>query len=196
MYKGEHMRSETKTRSTKFIALLVSMVLLVVGAVSGTVAYIVAHAGPVENVFEATSVPCEVVEKFEDHTVKTDVKIAYKGNIDAYIRARVVITWQDENGNVAAQVPVEDTDYTIDYDSTGDWVQVGDYWYCSEAVAPSKTTPVLIAKCEPVEGKAPAGYYLSVEILAESIQSQPSSVAHEVWGVTVNQDGTITGKGA
>lgn len=195
MYKGEHMRSETKTRSTKFIALLVSMVLLVVGAVGGTVAYIVAHADPVKNVFEATSVPCEVVEKF-DGQVKSNVQIQNTGNIDAYIRARVVITWQDEDGNVAAQVPVQDTDYTIDYDSTGDWVQVGDYWYCSEAVAPSKTTPVLIAKCEPVEGKAPAGYYLSVEILAESIQSQPSSVAHEVWNVTVDQDGTITGEGA
>lgn len=197
MYKGEHMRSETKTRSTKFIALLVSMVLLVVGAVGGTVAYIVAHADPVKNVFEATSVPCEVVEEFKDHTVKTDVKIKNQGNIDAYIRAKVVITWQDKEGNVAAQVPVEDTDYTITYNPTSGWVQNGDYWYCSEAVAPGKTTPILIQECKPVEGKAPAGYYLSVEILAESIQSQPSNAVEQAWnGVTVNQDGTIAGEGA
>lgn len=193
MYKGEHMRSETKTRSTKFIALLVSMVLLVVGAVGGTVAYIVAHADPVENVFEATSVPCEVEEKF-DGQVKTDVKIENQGNIDAYIRAKVVITWQDKEGNVAAQVPVENEDYTIEYAGDDKWFQKDGYWYCSEAVAPDETTPILIARCEPVKEKVPDGYYLSVEILAESIQSSPDDAASEAWGISAS-NGTITGEG-
>ncbi len=199
MYKGEHMRSETKTRSKKSLALLVSMVLLVVGVVGGAIAYIVTHAGPVVNEFVPAKVPCEIVEDF-DGNVKQDVKIKNTGNIDAYIRAKVVITWQDENGNVAAQVPVKDTDYTITYNSGNGWVQIGDYWYCEQPVgyeAPNNLTPVLIDKCELKEGStAPEGYYLSVEVLAESIQSQPASVVGEVWNVTVDQDGTITGEGA
>ena len=199
MYKGEHMRSETKTRSKKSLALLVSMVLLVVGVVGGAIAYIVTNAGPVVNEFVPAKVPCEIVEDF-DGNVKQDVQIKNTGNIDAYIRAKVVITWQDENGNVAAQVPVKDTDYTITYNSGNGWVQIGDYWYCKQPVgyeAPNNLTPVLIDKCELKEGStAPEGYYLSVEILAESIQSQPSSVVGEVWNVTVDQDGTITGEGA
>ena len=199
MYKGEHMRSETKTRSKKSLALLVSMVLLVVGVVGGTIAYIVTHAAPVENEFIPTEVPCHIEETFKNN-VKTNVQIQNDGNIDAYIRAKVVITWQDKDGNVAAQVPVEGTDYTITYNSGNGWVQIGDYWYCKQPVgyeAPNNLTPVLIDKCELKEGStAPEGYYLSVEILAESIQSQPSSVIGEVWNVTVNQDGTITGKGA
>lgn len=190
MYKGEHMRSETKTRSTKFIALLVSMVLLVVGAVSGTVAYIVAHADPVKNVFEATSVPCEVEEKFENN-VKTDVKIVNDGNIDAYIRARVVVTWQDKEGNVAAQVPVEGQDYTITYTDDSTWFKDGNgYWYYKSAVSPNSTTSVLIARCEPVEEKVPDGYYLSVEILAESIQSSPDNAVSEAWGINAS-NGTL-----
>ena len=199
MYKGEHMRSETKTRSKKFLALLVSMVLLVVGVVGGAIAYIVTNVGPVVNEFVPAKVPCEIVEDF-DGNVKQDVQIKNTGNIDAYIRAKVVITWQDKNGNVAAQVPVEDTDYTITYNSVEGWVKIGDYWYCKQPVgyeAPNNLTPVLIDKCELKEGStAPEGYYLSVEILAESIQSQPSSVVGEVWNVTVDGNGTITGEGA
>ncbi len=196
MYKGEHMRSETKTRSKKSLALLVSMVLLVVGVVGGTIAYIVTNAGPVVNEFVPTKVPCEIVENF-DGNVKQDVQIKNTGNIDAYIRAKVVITWQDKDGNVAAQVPVKDTDYAITYDSGNGWVQIGDYWYCKTAVAPNTTTPTLIAECKPVDGQAPEGYYLSVEIVAESIQSQPSDAVEQAWnGVTVDGNGMITGKGA
>ena len=196
MYKGEHMRSETKTRSKKSLALLVSMVLLVVGVVGGAIAYIVTNAGPVVNEFVPAKVPCEIVEDF-DGNVKQDVQIKNTGNIDAYIRAKVVITWQDKAGKVAAQVPEAGKDYTITYTKDGTWFKgANDYWYCKTAVAPNTTTPTLIAECKPVDGQAPEGYYLSVEILAESIQSQPSSVVGEVWNVTVDQDGTITGEGA
>ena len=120
MYKGEHMRPETKTRSKKVLALLVSMVLLVVTAVGGTIAYIVAQDGPVENEFIPTEVPCHVEERFENN-VKTNVQIQNDGNIDAYIRAKVVVTWQDEQGNVAAQVPEAGKDYTITYTNDGTW---------------------------------------------------------------------------
>ena len=197
MYKGEHMRSETKKRSKKSLALLVSMVLLVVGVVGGTIAYIVTNAGPVVNEFVPAKVPCEIVEDF-DGNVKQDVQIKNTGNIDAYIRAKVVVTWQDKDGNVAAQVPVKDTDYTITYTNNGTWFKdANDYWYCKTAVAPNTTTPTLIAECKPVDGQAPEGYYLSVEIVAESIQSQPSDAVEQAWnGVTVDGNGTITGEGA
>ena len=40
-----------------------------------------------------------------------------------------------------------------------------------------------------IDGKAPEGYLLSVEILASAIQSESSSVVADQWGVTVTDSG-------
>ena len=42
-------------------------------------------------------------------------------------------------------------------------------------------TPVLITKCEK-KGNAPKDYDLSVEILADAIQSEPANAVMEAWG--------------
>jgi hypothetical protein len=39
---------------------------------------------------------------------------------------------------------------------------------------------------------APAGYTLSVEIVASAIQAEPITAAAENWGLTVDQNGVIT----
>ena len=113
--------------------------------------------------------------------MKSDVKIQNTGDIPAYIRARIVVTWKDANGKVSA-VPVKNTDYTIAFNET-DWTQQGDYWYCKTAVDAGGETPVLITKCEK-KGNAPKDYDLSVEILADAIQSEPASAVTEAWGNT------------
>jgi len=160
--------------------LLAAVIVLLAGAVGGTWAFLVAQSEPVQNNFTYAHVSCTIDEKF-DGTTKSDVKIQNTGDISAYIRARIVVTWKDASGNVSA-VPVKNTDYTIAFnENEKDWTQQGDYWYCKTAVDAGEKTPVLITKCEK-KGNAPKDYDLSVEILADAIQSEPANAVKEAWG--------------
>lgn len=160
--------------------LLAAVIVLLAGAVGGTWAFLVAQSEPVQNNFTYAHVRCTIDETF-DGTTKSDVKIQNTGDIPAYIRARIVVTWKDASGSVSA-VPVKNTDYTIAFNET-DWTQQGDYWYCKTAVNPNGFTPELISECKKT-GTAPDGYDLSVEILADAIQSEPASAVTEAWGNT------------
>lgn len=161
--------------------LLAAVIVLLAGAVGGTWAFLVAQSEPVQNNFTYAHVSCTIDEKFEND-VKSDVTIQNTGDIPAYIRARIVVTWKDASGNVSSTVPVKNTDYTIAFNET-DWTQQGGYWYCNTAVDAMKFTPVLITECKKT-GIAPDGYDLSVEILADAIQSEPASAVTEAWGNT------------
>lgn len=166
----------------KALLLAVSVALVLTAAIGGTIAYIVTKTDSVTNTFEPAKVPIKVDEEFNG-TAKSDVKIQNTGNISAFIRAKIVVTWKDTNGNVSAIKPVEgtDKDYTISYG--GDWKKVEDFYYYKEAVESNYSTTDLISECKKV-GNAPEGYNLSVEIIAESIQSEPASVVETVWGYT------------
>lgn len=160
--------------------LLAAVIVLLAGAVGGTWAFLVAQSEPVQNNFTYAHVSCTINEKFEND-VKSDVKIQNTGDIPAYIRARIVVTWKDANGKVSA-VPVKNTDYTIAFNET-DWTQQGDYWYCKTAVNPNGFTPELITECKKTDNaNVPDDYDLSVEILADAIQSEPANAVKEAWG--------------
>ena len=167
--------------------LLAAVIVLLAGAVGGTWAFLVAQSEPVENNFTYAHVRCTINEKFENG-VKSDVKIQNTGDIPAYIRARIVVTWKDASGNVSSTVPVKNTDYTIAFnENEKDWTQQGDYWYCKTAVNPNGFTPELITECKKTDNaNAPKDYDLSVEILADAIQSEPANAVKEAWGYTPN----------
>jgi len=175
----------------KASALLTSLIVLLCVGVLSTTAYLIAQASPIMNIFRPTVVTTEVTESFNNF-VKSNVAIKNTGNTDAYIRAAIVVTWKDEHGNVYAGQPVENYDYTISINST-DWFNGTDgFYYCRTAVAPGKSTPILIESCSPVEGKTPEGYGLNVEILGSGIQSVPAGAVEDAWRVTVAADGTIS----
>lgn len=196
MYQGNHdsrdKRNSSRESGTprrfrwrKEFVLLVSVFAMIAGVVGGTVAYLVADTEPLTNNFDLAEVSCSVKEEF-DNRIKENVKIQNTSNIPAYIRAKVVVTWQDESGNVYGQAPVAETNYTIQFNE-GVWKREGDYWYYDEPVAPVTEnncyTPVLINRCSS-SGTEPEGYHLSVEILAEAIQSEPTKAIQEAWGYT------------
>lgn len=161
--------------------LLAAVIVLLAGAVGGTWAFLVAQSEPVQNNFTYAHVRCTIDEEF-DGTTKSDVQIQNTGDIPAYIRARIVVTWKDTSGNVSSTVPVKNTDYTIAFNEK-DWTQQGGYWYCNTAVNPNGFTPELISECKKTaNANAPKGYDLSVEILADAIQSEPASAVKEAWG--------------
>lgn len=207
MFKGKQLKHKP-ARWIRPRALLVSLLLIVGAAVGGTVAFIVAEDEPVENTFVPSHVTTYVDETVSG-TAKTDVKIKNTGDTTAYLRAAVVVTWQDADGNILGQKPDPGTDYTIEYqlsDTQGAncWIEGADgfyYWtspvLSDDEAADNCSTGVLIKRCEagPSKTVGSSTYSLTVEILSSGIQSVPTSVVADVWesGIdSVSADGVLT----
>lgn len=191
-YRARHTKKSTINHFKKSAALLIAMVLIVTLGVGSTLAYLIDTSSEVTNTFLPSEVTCEVHETF-DGTKKSNVYIQNVKDDDglsdteAYIRAAIVGTWKDAvGGNVYGQKPVAGTDYTITLTNTTQkadaWVKGADgYYYWTSPVPVGEFTGVLITSCTPVDGKEPDGYHLSVEIIAEAIQSEPSTAVTSSW---------------
>lgn len=188
MYQRKHHKRSHR-RSGKSAALLVSLLLIIGVTVGGTIAFLMDSDGPMHNLFNSSQVTTYVDETL-DGTTKKDVKIQNTGDTDAWIRAAVVITWQDAEGNVYGQAPVVDTNYTAWTPGT-DWEKGTDgfYYYTKPVAAGAATANALIGSIAPV-GNTPAdGYYLTVEIIGSGIQNKPANVFNTEWassGLKVN----------
>ncbi len=171
-----------RVMKTKQPVALVALLLLLCCTVAGTLAYLVDSTDPVTNTFTPASVSTEVKEDFDGIT-KSNVTIKNTGNIDAYIRATVVVNWASDKevGVVSGTAPKEGTDYTIDWTMVN-WVKVGDYYYYTQKVAAKGETKQLFTDCKLKEGVTPpSGYHLQVTILADGIQAEPVHVVADVW---------------
>lgn len=199
MRKGKHCKKPVGLRK-RTVVMLASCLAVAALAVGGTVAWLTDNDS-VRNIFSVGEVTTTVAEEF-DGNVKKDVVIKNTGTVAAWIRATVVVTWQDENGNVYGQVPVAKTsdaiegsyDYEISYDLSNGWIKGDDsFYYWTSPVEPKDQTGVLIKECMSVEGKAPDGYSLTVEVIGSGIQSTPAD-AFDDWtdsksGLVVADDG-------
>lgn len=174
MYNGKRVNKRTAARAKRKTALLVSLILLFTMTMGATVAFLIDQTQEEKNVFTPAEVPPTIVEKFENN-VKENVRVTNLGDVDAYIRAAIVVTWQDTQGNVAPVVPGED-DYTLEISTTDGWSakQADGYYYYLSPVAANDpksdadTTGVLISKA--TQNVEMDGYTLSIEILAQTIQ--------------------------
>ncbi len=186
-----HSKKQDRPKPRKRCMVLFSVfVLLLVMAAGTTFAYLMERTGPRENVFLPSRVACQVAEVFENN-VKSQVSVQNTGDVPAYIRATVVVTWvKDDTGETSAVKPVEDRDYQISYQTLGWLYDAGTgFWYYHRPVGPSEHTGILIERCTPVGDMD--GYHLSVTIVASGIQATPETVVEAQWGVAV-EDGTIT----
>lgn len=203
MKQGKYSNGSRRKLRKPFI-VLVSCVLLLGLVIGGTAALLIDKSENVVNKFNPSQVTT-YVEETRDGSIKKNVMIKNTGDTTAYIRAAVVVTWQNADGDVYGQVPVLGTDYTIVYKTTTEpgankWIKAADgfYYYTSpvKSVVEDKdhcTTDILITSCSPVDGRAPEGYYLNVEILGSGIQYVPTSVVTEQWASGVREidaDGT------
>ena len=179
-----------KTNSGAFalLLILVAVVSLTTGVV---VAYLSTSTEEVSNSFVPETSETPAVEETFDQKVKQDVSVDVGDpGYAVFVRAAVIVTWQDEDGNVYGKAPEAGVDYTISYNDTN-WFLKDGFWYCRESVA-SGNTPVLITTCSPIAGKAPDGYSLNVEIMTQTIQALGTTDADgtlavtDAWGVTVS----------
>lgn len=186
MQKGQFSKrnrnADRNRRSQKPSVLLVALVLLLGAVVGTTIGYLFTKTDPITNTFTPSGVTVKIDEDFDDG-VKNNVKVGNTGDVEAYIRAAVVVTWQDEEGNVYPTAPVEGTDYTVTWTMDGWKKHTDGFYYYTSAVAQGASTGILLTDCKPAEGKTPDGYHLVVEILASAIQSKPKDAVTEAWGV-------------
>lgn len=173
-----------RLRWSKQFAVLACVAVLLMGFVGSSLAWLMDSTTEVENKFIPGDVTPGVTEDF-DGSVKSDVQIKNTGNVDAYIRAKLVFTWQNEAGEVLGVAPT-DRDYAIFWEMEG-WKKGSDgYYYYTTPVAPEGSTGVLATDIKQIASSPAEGYTLHVEVLAESIQAEPSGengAAHKAWGV-------------
>lgn len=169
-----------KLNKKSIIVIALSAVILL-SAVGGVWGYLASRPDPITNEFTPAFVTCEVVETFQGG-VKQDVAIRNTGNVDAFIRAAVIVTFKDADGKVLATAPVEGTDYTVVWAESG-WLKGLDgFWYHGISVRPGELTADLIETATALT--APDGFNLNIQIIATAVQADPSTAVSDAWNVT------------
>lgn len=159
--------------------LLIAVLLLITTAVGSTAAFLVTKTGPVEESFAYAQVSCQVTDA---------LAVKNTGTAQAYIRASYAVNWLDGKGNIAAAAP-EGYSCDLAENPQGAWIDGEDgYFYYPAPVDPGDETPSLLT-CSVLRPEDPV-YTLSVEVVAEAIQSNPAEAAAEAWGVRVS-DGVL-----
>lgn len=169
---------------SKTVALCVSLVLVIVAVAGGTLAWLSTQTKPVVNTFSPNHIECRVEEKFDENTGKKEnVKIKNTSDVNAYIRVKVVAYDVDEAGNILGGTG--DWLSKVEF-SEGNWFKEGEYYYFKSAVAPNEFTDILIKEHTLQKNQV-------LEILAEAIQSEPSSAVNESWkDVRVDENGMLS----
>ena len=172
----------------KSLTVLVSLMLILLVGVGGTLAYLVTQTGGVKNTFTPSEVKTTVTEDITNG-VKSNVRIFNdKDSVKAYIRATVVINWVNDEGNVYAKAPVDGTDYSITYGNGWVYNEDDGFYYYKRAVEPNTLTSEFITEARYLSN-APKDYYLSIEIISQAVQadgvaSNGQTPVELAWGST------------
>ena len=188
--------SKKVIRWNRSFVVLAALLVLVLGIVGTTLAWLTDKTNALPNNFTYAKVSCEVSEEVgENNTWKNNVRIQNTGNTDAYIRATYVVTIRDEEGNILydASETKDFKDYMRGLESkisdAPPWQRGSDgYWYYMLPVAPNKETEANLFRDKifplfiEINGKKAKTY---VEILASAVQAMPTNAVTEAWGATV-----------
>lgn len=166
------------------LAMMVLSVVLLLGvAIGGTIAWLSTKTTPVTNTFTPAEVTCEVEEKFDKTTgVKNDVNVKNTGNIDVYIRVKLVTYRTNDTGQHiggTADLP----EFTLGKD----WVKHGEYYYYTLPVEPKAQPETNLAEKMTLTGsyEDADGGKQALDVMAEAIQSAPEKAVGEAWGVQI-----------
>ncbi len=196
---------KANNKKSKFSALAVCLLLTAMLAIGGTLAYLFTQSDAVVNTFKPVTPDITVDEEFEGN-VKKNVAIKNTGEVDSYIRAKVVITWQNADGEVYPLTPTVDNpatsevdgDYTITW-SVSDtvvkdvWTKGSDgFYYYTSAVPVGGSTAALFTDATPLRACADENYTLHIEILSQSIQSTPDEAVNQTWTNVTALNGVLT----
>ena len=159
------------------ILLLTLALTLVVGTVY---AYMFMRTDQQSAGFSPARVACEVSESFADNT-KSSITVKNTGNVDAYLRVRLVTYWvhADEKTVAAESSPV------LNITPADGWLEGGNNtFYYKVPVAPGKSTPSLFSGFITLGQKD--GLKQVIDVFAEAIQANPEDAVEELLEVYVD----------
>lgn len=183
-YEARHLQRRRKRRSKKTGMLFLSLLLVATMMVGGTVAWLSTKSAPITNTFLPSHVSCSVAEEFNG-TTKSNVNVTNTGDIDAYIRVKLVTYRVNDEGDHiggTAKIPP--------FTPGNGWVENGDYYYYTKPVAPgTKPADALISSItltdpyDDADGGKPV-----IEVMAEAIQANGvaddgKKAVVKAWGV-------------
>lgn len=174
------MKDFIKGIKRKRILSVLALVLIIGISIPFTLSFLIDKTPAVENTFTPGKVSTEIVEDF-DEEIKENVAVKNTGDTPVYIRAAVIVNWQDEKNSYS---PAMKEDYSIQFSTNENWVEHDDgFYYYTKPVAADESTSDLIKRAEPLRNKK--GYKLSIEILSSAIQSEPNQAVIDAWGQDV-----------
>ena len=195
-----------KKGNTLRLSIFIIGVIIVVASISVALAYMISRSPEITNSFVPAKMDCEAVTTFNDGTT-TSVRVNNNSNIEAYIRVRVVLYWQDSKGNpVARKSPENGFDNDIWQYDKSTWVydEENQTFYHKAPVDASGSTSELLKigdgftgielQTEKVDYNGTEfTYHPVLQFIVEGIQSDPDTAVKE-WGVTLDGNGNITAK--
>ena len=148
------------------IRILLSVLLVAVVAVGGTLAYLMASDSPLLNTFALAEVETEIEEPQTDTAANKTAKVVNTGKAPVYVRARVVISGGD------AAVLESDNLITFTY-NTEAWQDGDDGFYYYMGILPAESgenskTPALFTGVD-VDEDVPKEAEFSVDVYQESV---------------------------
>lgn len=173
----------------KYAAAILCIILILAVGGAGVVAYMFRETDETDDTVPTARVSCDVSETLAGNA-KSEITVKNTGNIEAYIRVRLVAYWTDEQGNRAyrtASVP------SFDYDASA-WLADAEndtYYYRTRVAAGTSTENLLGSQ---IVLARDGEYFLTVEVFAEAIQAAPSDAAASAWSLEIDSSGKITAK--
>lgn len=183
-YEARHLQRRRKRRSKKTGMLFLSLLLVIGMVVGGTVAWLSTKSAPITNTFLPSHVSCSVAEEFNG-TTKSNVNVTNTGDIDAYIRVKLVTYRVNNKGQHiggTASLPT----FTLG----ANWVSYDGYYYYTLPVAPGERpetnltdSMMLIDSYTDADGGKQV-----IEVMAEAIQANGvaddgKKAVVKAWGV-------------
>ena len=194
-YEGKHGKPQAQSvsarprRRGRATAMLLATVMLLALAVGGTIAWLTDKDRPLVNTFDPSKVTCEVQEKF-DGKVKSDVNVKNTGDIDAFIRVKLVTYRTNDAGQ-----HIGGTAALPQFTLGANWVEYNGYYYYTLPVAPGdKPATKLTDSMTLTENYDDAdGGPQSIDVMAEAIQSVPEAAVKAAWGTgfSIGTDGSL-----
>lgn len=182
-------------KNKKQMGILMIFFILVT---SISLAYMFRKTNSITNLLKPAVVSCEVYEMVNDSdteqpssqikvTTKNSITVKNTGNIEAYIRVKLVTYWVNEKGQVIGKSSPK---LTVEFNQN-DWVYYPqqEIYYYKYPVSPTQSTSNLLSNSIPLNPSITE--YQVIDVFAEAIQSQPSNAVINSWQVKINESQSI-----
>ncbi len=188
MYQGKHTRkavssSKPKRRRRplfrKEFVVLCSVLVLLIGMVGGSLAYLVTNTEDVKNTFTPPTVDVDVTESF-DGNVKKNVKFQNTSDFPVYMRATYAAYWVKDGTDDAPVVYPEAPVLTSTFGSDWGTQKEDGYYYYNKIVAEDAWSTDFIVSMK--ASNEVEGYHLVVDVIVETVQASPEQAVMDVWG--------------